>query len=369
MNLPKKLLSSLAFGVYLALSPMTQAASLEAVPVITGLDYPWSMVFLPDGEMLITERSGQLRRVKDGKLQPNPVQGLPKVAVLGQGGLLGLALHPQFAQNHWLYLSYTEQGQGGYSTSLARAKYQEGRLSDLQVLFQATPRITGAVHFGGRIVFDKQGYLYVGLGERGRQDLAQDTTNHAGSLIRLMDDGKVPTNNPLVNNKNAKPEIYSFGHRNIQGLTLNPKTGAIWAHEHGPQGGDEVNLIKAGANYGWPIITYGEQYGGGRIGEGKTSQAGMEQPLHYWVPSIAPSGMTFYSGDKYPHWQGDLFVGSLKFGLVVRLHDVGNGKWQEERYLNNAIGRIRDIQQAPDGYLYVLTDESNGGLYRLTLKP
>lgn len=363
------IIASLVIGGAFALAPASYAASLEAVPVIQGLDHPWSMAFLPNGEILITERSGQLRRVKDGKLDPNPVQGLPKVAVIGQGGLLGLALHPKFADNHWLYFSYAEQDRSGYSTSLARGKYQDGRLSDVQVLFRATPRVPTGVHFGGRIVFDRAGYVYLGLGERGHQEFAQDTSNHAGSMIRLQEDGTAPANNPLINHKNAKPEIYSFGHRNIQGLAVNPKTGAIWAHEHGPQGGDEVNIIKAGANYGWPVITYGEQYGGGKIGEGKTSQAGMEQPLHYWVPSIAPSGMTFYSGDKYPNWQGDLFVGSLKFGLVVRLHDTGNGKFQEERYLNNAIGRIRDIQQAPDGYLYVLTDESNGGLYQLNSKP
>lgn len=369
MFLPDSLLSRwllpmLFACVMLTLTPPL-AAQVKAVEIVDGLDHPWSMVFLPEGEILVSERSGQLRRIIDGALLPQPVEGVPPVEDQGQGGLLGLALHPQFSQNRWLYLAFSGSGDDGYNTHLARGRYQDGKLTDVQTLFAATPESFGGRHFGGRIVFDTLGYVYLSLGDRGQRENSQMLENHAGSLIRLYDDGRVPADNPFVNTPGAMPEIFNYGHRNIQGMALNPVTGEIWTHEHGPQGGDEVNIERAGANYGWPVITYGEEYGGGSVGEGITEQAGMEQPILHWTPSIAPSGMTFYTGDKYPGWQGNLFVGSLKFELVSRITLNGNQYVEEEHLLKDEIGRIRDIQQGPDGYLYVLTDASNGGLYRL----
>ncbi|HPY40219.1 MAG TPA: PQQ-dependent sugar dehydrogenase [Thiolinea sp.] len=340
------------------------ASPVTATKVVGGLDHPWSMAFLPENEVLITERGGSLRSVKKGKLS-GPIVGVPKVFAQGQGGLLGIAAHPQFSENRLIYLAYSGAGKGGASTELVRAKYQQGKLSNLQKLFVALPKVDSAHHFGGRLLFDKQGYLYLTLGERGQQDLAQDISNHAGSVIRIKDDGSVPDSNPFKNTAGAKPEIYTYGHRNVQGIALNPTTGQVWTHEHGPQGGDEINILKPGANYGWPVITYGEEYGGGPIGAGKKQQEGMEQPLHYWVPSIAPSGMTFYTGNKYSGWNGSLLVGSLKFSKLVRLTLVGGKVAAEENLLEDEIGRIRDVQQGPDGYLYVLNDETDGGLYRL----
>ncbi len=340
------------------------ASPVIATKVVGGLDHPWGMTFLPDNEILVTERGGQLRSVQKGKLSP-PIAGVPKVYAQGQGGLLGIAAHPQFSENRLIYLAYSGMGKGGASTELVRAQYKQGKLSNLQKLFVALPKVDSAHHFGGRLLFDKQGYLYLTLGERGQQDLAQDISNHAGGVVRLHDDGSVPESNPFKDKAGAAPELFTYGHRNVQGIALNPSSGQVWTHEHGPQGGDEINILKAGANYGWPVITYGEQYGGGPIGKGKTQQAGMEQPLHYWVPSIAPSGMTFYSGDKYSGWNGSLFVGSLKFSKLVRLTLVGGKIAAEESLLEDEIGRIRDVQQGPDGYLYLLNDETNGGLYRL----
>lgn len=353
--------------LFLPILTHAETLKLQAQPIVTGLNHPWSMAFLSDGEILVTERNGQLRRIQDGKLLTQPVKGLLPFRAFGQGGLLGLALHPQFAQNRWLYWTYTGAGQGGYSTHLARGKYQNGQLTEVQELFKATPKSNGPVHFGGRILFDRQGYLYLALGERGERDNAQDLSNHSGSVIRLKDDGSIPADNPFVNTPNAKPEIYSYGHRNQQGAVLHPQTGELWTHEHGPQGGDEVNRIQKGANYGWPITTYGREYWGGRIGVPR--KAGLTDPIHYWVPSIAPSGMVFYTGNRYPNWQGSLIVGALKLELLARLALQGNKVIKEERYLEGQIGRIRDVQQGPDGYLYVLTDESNGGLYRIELAP
>jgi len=350
----------------LLLSPTLSAASrVQAVEVVSGLAFPWSLVFLPDGEMLVSERSGSLRRIVDGQLLPRPVRGVPKVAAGGQGGLLGLALHPQFAENHWLYFAYAAAGEGGYSTHVGRGKYRDGVLSEVQTIFRATPKVNTRHHYGGHLIFDRQGYLFLTLGDKGRRELAQDLRNHAGSVIRLHDDGRVPADNPFVGQAGAAPEIWSYGHRNQQGAALHPQTGQLWTHEHGPQGGDEVNAIRAGANYGWPVITYGEEYGGGRVGDGLTARTGMEQPLLAWVPSIAPSGMTFYTGNRYPGWQGNLLVGALKFQLLVRL-GMQDGKLVElERLLQGEIGRIRDVQQGPDGYVWLLNDEADGGLYRL----
>jgi len=273
--------------------------------------------------------------------------------------------HPRFAENRLVYLSYAARGAGGVGTELARARLEGDRLEALQVLFRQIPKGTSGLHFGGRIVFDRAGYLYLTLGERGEKERAQRPDDHAGSVIRLHDDGRVPADNPFVGRTSWKPEKYTLGHRNQQGAALHPVSGMLWTHEHGPQGGDEVNVIRAGANYGWPVITYGVNYGiGTKIGEG-TAKPGMAQPLHIWVPSIAPSGMAFYTGDRFPRWQGSLFVGALRERMLVRLALDGEKVTNEERLLKGVLGRIRDVRAGPDGYLYLLTDEPNGVLARL----
>jgi glucose/arabinose dehydrogenase len=344
----------------------SQAHSFKVVTLTEGLEHPWGLAFLPDGRMLVTERPGRLRVVAaDGKLDPRPVEGLPAIAETGQGGLLDVALHPQFRDNRWVYLSYAARGDRGVGTEVLRGKLSGHRLEDTQVLFRMQPKSGGGRHFGSRLVFDRAGYLFITLGDRGDQDRAQRLNDHAGSVIRLHDDGRVPADNPFAGRAGALPQKYTLGNRNMQGAALHPETGVLWTHEHGPQGGDEVNVIRPGRNYGWPVITYGVNYGvGTKIGEG-THKAGMEQPLHKWVPSIAPSGMAFYTGDKFPRWRGDLFVGSLKFQLLVRLKLDGETVVQEERVLEGELGRIRDVRVGPDGYIYLLTDSSDGALVRL----
>jgi glucose/arabinose dehydrogenase len=340
--------------------------SFRVVKVVEGLDCPWSLAFLPDGRMLVTERPGRLRIVsKDGKLEPKAVQGLPQVAVVGQGGLHDVVLHPRFAENQWVYIAYAARWGDGVGTELARGRFTGERLENVQVLFRQSPKGRNEIHFGGRIVFDRAGFLYLTLGERGEQKRAQRPDNHHGSVIRLHDDGRVPKDNPFVGKRGWKPEKFDLGHRNQQGAAINPKTGVLWTHEHGPQGGDEINVIRRGRNYGWPVITYGANYGTGtKIGEG-TAKAGMEQPIYYWVPSIAPSGMAFYTGDKFPRWQGDLFVGALKDQMLVRLRLDGEKVVHEERMLKGVLGRIRDVRTGPDGFVYLLTDGKPGVLARL----
>jgi glucose/arabinose dehydrogenase len=340
--------------------------AFRLVTLVEGLAHPWSLAFLPDGRMLVTERPGRLRVVaKDFKLDPRPVEGVPQVAAVGQGGLFDVVLHPQYAENGWVYLSYSGPGEGGWSTELMRAKLDGHRLVQPQVLFRLEPKSRTGHHFGGRIVFDRQGYVYLTLGDRGDKDRAQRLDDHAGSVIRLHDDGRVPTDNPFVKRAGAKPGKFTLGNRNMQGAALHPQSGELWTHEHGPQGGDEVNVMRAGRNYGWPVITYGVNYGlGTRIGEG-THKPGMEQPLYKWVPSIAPSGMAFYEGDKFPNWRGNLLIGALKDQMLVRLELDGEKVTREERLVKNTIGRIRDVRAGPDGYVYLLTDESDGVLARL----
>jgi glucose/arabinose dehydrogenase len=337
------------------------------VEVVTeGLRHPWGMVFLPSSDILVTERSGRLRLIKNGRLLGAPIAGLPRITEKGQGGLLGITLHPDFTNNRWVYLAYAGKGKGGYGTEVLRGRLDGLRLNDVQIIFRALPKSGGGRHFGSRLVFGRDGTLYISLGDRGQRPAAQDLNDHRGSLIRVKDDGSVPQNNPFVGRPGVKPEIYTYGNRNMQGMALHPVSGDIWTHEHGPQGGDEINIMQPGVNYGWPVITYGVNYGiGTKIGEG-THKKGMAQPIHTWVPSIAPSGMTFYTGDTFPRWKGHLFVGSLKFGLLVRLEVDGNRIQQEERLLHGRYGRIRDVVQGPDGYLYVLTDEPDGQLLRLT---
>jgi aldose sugar dehydrogenase len=339
--------------------------SFRVVQVVKGLEQPWSLAFLPDGRMLITEKAGRLRMIANGKLEPQPISGLPRVTVHGQGGLHDVVLHPDFSKNSLVYLAYAARGEDGVGTELARGRLADGSLEDVQVLFRQSPKGRTGNHFGGRIVFDRAGYVYLTLGDRGEMPRAQKPDDHAGSVIRLHDDGRVPDDNPFVGKPGWKPEKFDLGHRNQQGAALHPQTGVLWTHEHGPQGGDEVNIVRAGANYGWPVITYGVNYGiGTKIGEG-AAKPGMEQPIHYWVPSIAPSGMAFYTGDRFPRWKGNLFVGALRDQMLVRLQLEGTKVVKEERLLKNVLGRIRDVRAAPDGLIYLLTDETNGVLARL----
>jgi glucose/arabinose dehydrogenase len=344
----------------------TQEHSIRVVRLVEGLEHPWSLAFLPDGRMLVTERPGRLRIVgKGGKLEAQPVSGVPSVAATGQGGLLDVALHPRYPENGLVYLSYSARGEGGTGTEVARGRLTGYRLEDVQVIFRQLPKSGGGRHFGSRLVFDRQGFLYVTLGDRGDQDRAQRPDDHAGSVIRLHDDGAVPADNPFVGKPGWKSEKFTLGNRNMQGAALHPQTGLLWTHEHGPQGGDEVNVMRAAINYGWPVITYGVEYViGTKIGVG-THRNGMAQPVHYWVPSIAPSGMAFYSGERFPRWRGDLFVGALREQVLVRLKLDGEKVVTEERMLKDALGRIRDVRSGPDGHLYLLTDASNGALVRI----
>jgi glucose/arabinose dehydrogenase len=316
--------------------------------------------------MLVTERPGRLRVVaKDFRLDPKPIEGLPRIVAAGQGGLFDVVLHPNYRQNGWIYISYNAPGEGGHGTELMRAKLDGHRLTEQQVLFRLAPKSGGGQHFGGRIVFDGKGHVFLTLGDRGEMHRAQRLDDHAGSLIRLNEDGSVPKDNPFVGRKDAKPEKFTLGNRNVQGAALHPKTGELWVHEHGPQGGDEVNIIRAGRNYGWPIVTYGANYGTGtKIGEGNR-KAGFEDPLHYWVPSIAPSGLAFYEGERFPGWRGNVLVGALKDEMLVRLELDGDKVVKEERMMRDTIGRIRDVRVGPDGYVYLLADERRGVLARL----
>ena len=355
------------------IAPLSTAAEIEKTEsgpvrihiVAQGLEHPWGLAFLPDGRMLVTERPGRLRIVEpDGSISP-PLSGLPKITARGQGGLLDVALHPDFEDNGLVYLTYSAQGRSGVGTEVARARLEGNALVATEVVFRAMPKGRGGRHFGSRLVFHPDGSLFVTLGDRGDRPRAQRLDDHAGSVIRVDDNGAIPPDNPFVERGGVKPEIFSFGNRNVQGAAMHPVTGELWAHEHGPQGGDELNVIRAGVNYGWPVITYGVNYGiGTRIGEG-TRKEGMAQPLHHWVPSIAPSGMAFYTADRFPEWRGNLFIGSLKFRQLVRLELRDEQVVHEERMLQDALGRIRDVRQGPDGYLYLLTDESNGVIARL----
>ena len=344
------------------------AASFKTVTITDGLEHPWGMAFLPNGDILVTERPGYLRLIKEGKLVSQKISGLPEIRASGQGGLLDVALHPNYEKNGWIYFSYAEPGAGGIATAVSRAKLDGLRLRDVENIFSMNIKSNGGRHFGSRLVFDNKGYLYITTGDRGEENRAQLLNDHAGSVLRLHDDGSIPKDNPFINRKDAKPEIYSYGHRNPQGMTLHPQTGEVWLHEHGPQGGDELNRIQAGKNYGWPVITYGVNYFfGTKIGEG-THKKGMEQPLYHWVPSIAPSGMVFYTGDKFPQWKNSLFIGSLKSQLLVRLELDGEKVLKEERLLERELGRIRDVRNGPGGFLYLLTDKQNGEVIRLEPK-
>lgn len=340
--------------------------AFRVVTLLPGLENPWSVAFLPDGRMLVTERAGRLRLVGPNfRLDPQPIEGLPEIVERGQGGLFDVALHPQYPQNGWIYWAYNAPSPGGWGTALARGKLQGQRMTEVQVLFSMQPKTRTGQHFGGRIVFDKAGMLYLTLGDRGDKERAQKLDDHAGSVIRLHDDGRVPADNPFAKRAGALPEKWTLGNRNMQGAALHPQTGELWTHEHGPQGGDEVNVMRPGLNYGWPVITYGVNYGlGTRIGEGQ-SKPGMVQPLHVWVPSIAPSGMAFVSGSQFPQWQGNLLVGALRGQTLVRLVLDGEKVLREERLLQGQVGRIRDVRMGPDGLVYLLSDGPDGALMRL----
>ncbi|MFN4764258.1 PQQ-dependent sugar dehydrogenase [Gillisia sp. Q332] len=330
----------------------TPDTSIDYEMVVDGLEIAWGMTFLPDGSMIITEKSGEMIHFKDGEKQL--LTGGPEVYQRGQGGLLDIILHPNYEENGWIYMTYSssEGDDEGGNTAVMRAKLEGTKFTNQEVLFKATPNTTKGQHFGSRMVFDKDGYLYFSIGDRGaRDENPQDITRDGGKIYRINDDGSIPQDNPFVGEPNAKEAIYSYGHRNPQGMILHPDTGEVWVHEHGPQGGDEINVIKKGANYGWPLVTYGENYGGGAITD-ETSKPGMEDPIHYWVPSIAPSGMAYVSTNKYPSLQGNLLVGSLKFQYLE--HDVMNGKEVTRREkLLEGLGRIRDVKEGPDGTIYV----------------
>ncbi|MGK0252694.1 MAG: glucose/arabinose dehydrogenase [Mariniflexile sp.] len=320
--------------------------------VVPDLSIPWGLAFLPDGSLLITEKSGELIHFKNGV--KTTIEGIPEVYVRGQGGLMDLKLHPNYNENGWIYFSFASaEGEGdGGNTAIMRAKLKDNTLIDKQLLYKANPNTKKGQHFGSRIEFDNNGYLYFSIGERGERDMnPQDITRDCGKIYRLYDDGRIPEDNPFVNTPNAKKAIYSYGHRNPQGMTKNPETGDIWVHEHGPQGGDEINIIKKGKNYGWPVISYGINYDSTSFTD-LTEKEGMEQPFFYWVPSIAPSGMTFVTSDKYPDWKGNLLVGSLKFNYLERLIITDNEVIKREK-LMEGIGRVRNVHQGTDGYIYV----------------
>jgi aldose sugar dehydrogenase len=345
-------------------APLDGVVRVETVA--RGLEHPWALEFLPDGRLLVTERPGRVRIVeRDGRLSA-PLADVPRVQARGQGGLLDVALDPRFADNRLVYLSYAEPGEGGTAgTAVARGRLGDGRLEDVQVIYQQQPKVRGANHFGSRLVFARDGTLFVTQGERfDYADQAQDLSSGIGKLVRINPDGSVPRDNPFVGRKGVRPEIWSYGHRNIQSAAVHPQTGQLWTVEHGARGGDELNRPEAGKNYGWPVISYGVHYSGAKIGEG-TAKPGMEQPVYYWDPVIAPSGMAFYTGEAFPDWRGSILIGSLRPGLLVRLTLEDGRVGREERYLADLDERIRDVRQGPDGLLYLLTDSRDGRLLQV----
>lgn len=349
-------------------TPKAVATPGKVTTVAKGLDHPWGIEFLPDGRMLVTERPGRLRYVtKDGKLSA-PLTGLPpRIYAQGQGGLLDVAIDPDFAKNQTIFLSYAEEENGLAGTAVARAKLGATGLTDVRVIYRQQPKKRGGGHYGSRIVFRRDGTIFITQGERMLyREEAQNLTSLLGKVIRINKDGSIPKDNPFVGRPNVRPEIWSYGHRNVQSAALHPDTGELWTVEHGARGGDELNRPQPGKNYGWPVITYGIDYNGSKIGEG-TTKAGMEQPIYYWDPVIAPSGMIFYTGSRYPGWKGSIFVGSLQPGRLVRLQMKNGRVLSEERYLGEG-DRIRDVAQGPDGLIYVITDEDDGRILRLEAK-
>lgn len=355
-------------GAAAAKTFVTQAVTVEAETLARGLSNPWGLDFLPDGSALVTERSGQLRLFANGTLSA-PIPGVPEVAVVGQGGLLDVAVSPDFAETGVIFLSFSEPGQGGAGTAIARARLVRNggatRLENVTTIFSMNRKSAAGQHFGSRIVLHPDGTLFFTIGDRGEGDRAQDPADHAGSVLRINRDGTVPEDNPFADSKDTAPEIWSMGHRNPQGAVFDPVTRSVWTVEHGARGGDEVNRPEAGRNYGWPVISYGVNYSGTKIGVGSEAP-GYEQPEYYWDPSIAPSGTAVYQGEMFPEWQGDFLVAALKYHLVARLdRDENGGITGEERLFKGAFGRIRDVNVAPDGSLWLLTDERRGEIIRI----
>jgi glucose/arabinose dehydrogenase len=346
----------------------SEEETFRVVRLLDGLEHAWAVDWLPDGDMLVTERPGRLLLVTSDTT--TALSGVPEVWANGQGGLLDVRVHPDYAQNGWIYFSYSAPGEGGAGTVVSRARIDGDALVDVQELYRQFPFVSSGVHFGSRIAFHSDGTMFVTLGERGQRRTgdnigAQDSTNTIGTTIRLNPDGSVPGDNPFVGRNDIPDEVYSYGHRNQQGMSLHPESGAVWQHEHGPHGGDELNLVQAGKNYGWPAVTYGDEYAPPHLEIGGTEAAGMTQPVEYWDPSPAFSGMTFYTGDKFPNWTNHLFMGALAHQKVLRVTLDGERVTHQEELLREELGRIRDVATGPDGYLYLLVDAADGGLYRL----
>jgi len=346
-------------------TPPSNTPGVRVETVVRGLVHPWALAFMPDGRLLVTERPGRLRVVtRDGRVSA-PLEAVPAVYARGQGGLLDVALDPNFGKNRLIYLSFAEPGEGGAGTAVVRAKFAETRLEEVRVIYRQRPKVSTSRHFGSRLVFARDGTLFITQGDRGDySEGAQNLSKGFGKIMRINTDGTVPSDNPFVNREGAQPEIWSYGHRNLQGAALHPQTGQLWTVEHGARGGDELNHPEAGKNYGWPVITYGIDYSGAKIGEG-TAKPGMEQPVYYWDPVIAPSGMAFYTGDAFPGWKGSILVGSLRPGALVRLTMNDGRVSREDRYFGELDERIRDVRQGPDGMIYLVTDNRNGRVLRV----
>jgi len=340
--------------------------NLKVTTVARGLEYPWGLAFLPDDLMIVTEREGRMRIVTGQGQLSAPLKGVPKVVNGGQGGILDVALDPAYTENNYIYVSYSESGVGGSGTAVAKAKLDiaQNRLKDLRIIFRQFPKTHSSRHYGSRLVFDRDSKLFITVGERGERDRTQNFLINRGQVIRINSDGSIPRDNPFIGRKGYRPEVWSYGHRNPQGAAFHAETGRLWTVEHGARGGDEINAPLPGKNYGWPVIAYGKHYSGGQIGIG-THKAGMEQPLYYWDPSIAPSGMDFYTGDKFSKWKGNLLVGALKFRMISRLVLNGEKVVREERLLKGLGERIRQVRQGPSGYVYLLTDNIEGRILRL----
>ncbi|WP_225768876.1 PQQ-dependent sugar dehydrogenase [Inquilinus sp. Marseille-Q2685] len=380
MRVPIPAFAAPALTAAALLAPIPEAAAVDAAydtekgrirvqTVVEGLSHPWGLAFLPDGRMLVTERDGNLRLIGGGKVS-EPLAGVPEVDAGGQGGLLDVAVDPAFIQSRMVYLSYSEAGDGGNSTAVARGRLSEDgtRLTGVEVIFSQKPKLDSAMHFGSRLVFDRQGHLFITLGERSKaqfRDQAQQLGSHLGKVIRIWPDGSAPEDNPFTNRRDALPEIWSYGHRNIQGAALNPDTGVLWINEHGPRGGDEINIPEAGKNYGWPVVSHGVNYNGSPVGTGRREAPGMTGPIYHWTPSIGVSGMAFYTADAMPGWRGDVFVGGLAIPKLVRLERDGDRITGAEDLLEDLALRIRQVVQGPDGALYLLTDESDGEILRV----
>jgi glucose/arabinose dehydrogenase len=343
----------------------TEDGKLKVETIAIGLEHPWGLAFLPDGDMLVTERTGSLRRVSKSGETSEPLAGVPKVVVREQGGLLDVALDPDFAANRLVYLTYSQPGEGGSATAAARGKLGDEGLDNVEVIFQQQPRINNGLHFGSRLAFAPDGTLFITLGERFQFEPAQDLSNTLGKIVRINPDGSVPKDNPFVGRKDARPEIWSYGHRNAQGAAIHPETGKLWETEFGPLGGDELNIPKAGANYGWPVVSWGKHYNGKDIPNPPTHPE-FADAIYHWTPVISPSGITFYTADAIPAWKGNLLISGLSSQALVRLTLDGETVTAEERIPLGA--RIRDVRQAPDGSVYVLTDEGDGKILRLTLE-